>query len=147
MKCNPPRGVISATRTDPLDRKQRRRRRWQKHGWRALLTYSAALPCVSQLVSQQNARPFIIRHRLIRSTTRTYSKLCRSADILGERCYLTFASRHEPPACRLSFVTFVRPAQSVERRRKNTLLKRSVSVATLLGPSTGSKRTSWRKLY
>jgi len=34
-----------------------------------------------------------------------------------------------------------------ERRRKNTLLKRSVSVATLPGPSTGSNRTLWRNLW
>jgi len=35
----------------------------------------------------------------------------------------------------------------VTERRKNTLLKRSVSVATLPGPSTGSNETSWRNLW
>jgi len=34
-----------------------------------------------------------------------------------------------------------------KRMRKNTLLKRSVSVATLPGPSIGSNRTSWRNLW
>jgi len=47
---------------------------------------------------------------------------------LLERCYSIVTEEHD------------------QRRRKNTLLKRSVSVATLPGPSIGSNRISWRNL-
>ena len=65
--------------------------------------------------------------------------------------YLNFGSHH-PLNHKLAVIrTLLDRCYSIvteedDRKKKNTLLKQSGSVATLPGPSVGSHRTSWRNL-